>query len=439
MRTSGVIVILGLVFMGMTSSSVHGDVADSHWPTWRGPNSDGVAVQGNPPVTWSETENVKWKVALAGSGDSTPVIWGDRIFVTTAVALGDEPPPPERRTRGHATPKPAVPYKFNLICLNRLTGEVIWERTVREEVPHEGHHPSSSLASYSAITDGEHVWVSFGSRGLHCYDLDGNHVWSTDLIVLRTRNSFGEGSSPALAGDAIVVVADHEGDSKIFAFNKNTGKLLWETDRDEHTSWATPLPVQVGDTLQVITSATSLIRSYDVKTGELIWQCSGQTLNAIPSPVVGFGNVYCTSGYRGAALQAIKLGRTGDLSGSDAIAWEVNKDTPYVSSPLLYDDRIYVTRGLGGDISCYQASTGKPLFERQKLEGIRQIYSSPVGAGGRVYIAGRHGTTKVIEHADSFNILATNVLDDGFDASPVVIGDEIYLKGETHLYCISEQ
>ena len=434
--------ILAVLLGGMAANTVYGDIADSYWPTWRGPNADGVAVQGNPPLTWSETKNIKWKVALPGSGDSTPVVWEDKIFVTTAVALGEEAPassPPQGRRRGHGIRQLTVPYKFSLICLDRQTGKVLWDETVREEVPHEGHHPSSGLASYSAITDGEHVWVSFGSRGLHCYDLDGNHVWSANLIEMRARNSFGEGSSPALAGEAVIVVADHEGDSKIFACNKNTGKLLWETDRDEHTSWATPLPVQVGDTLQVITSATGFIRSYDAMTGELIWQCGGQTLNAIPSPVVGFGNVYCTSGYRGAALQAIKLGRTGDLSGSDAIVWEVNKDTPYVSSPLLYDDRIYVTRGLGGDISCYQASTGKPLFERQKLEGIRQIYSSPVGAGGRVYITGRKGTTKVIKHSNSFEVLATNVLDDGFDASPVVIGDEMYLKGETYLYCIAEQ
>ncbi len=431
MRLCGVMAILGLVCACLLAVPASGDVASTNWPTWRGPNADGVALNGNPPLRWSETENIKWKIALPGSGDSTPVVWGDKMFLTTAVAVG------QASALQNSPPRPGVSYQFNLICLDRHTGKVIWERTVREAVPHEGHHPDSTLASYSPITDGERVWVSFGSRGVHCYDLDGVHIWSADLMKLHTRNGFGEGSSPALAGDAIVVVADHEADSKIFAFHKDTGKLLWKKDRDEPTSWSTPIAVEVDGILQVISSATNRVRSYDAKTGDLIWQCAGQTLNCIPAPVIGFGKVFCASGYRGQALQAIELGHTGDLSGTDAIAWEVNKDTPYVASPLLYDDRIYVTRGLGADISCYRASTGKPLFVRQRLEGIRQIYASPVGAAGRVYIAGRHGTIKVIKHSDTFEVLATNVLDDAFDASPVVIGDDLYLKGEKHLYCIS--
>ena len=400
-----------------------GFAASADWPTWRGPNADGVAPEGHPPTKWGEDKNVKWKVKVEGTGDSTPVIWGDKIFMTTAIP----------QAKGSK-----VPFKFNLLCLDRETGDMLWERTVREEVPHEGHHPSSSLASYSPVTDGEHVWVSFGSRGLHCYDLDGNHQWSAELIKLMTRNAFGEGSSPAIAGDAIIVVADHEGDSKIFSFNKLTGEKNWEKDRDEMTSWATPLPVMVDGKLQIVTSATNLIRSYDAATGDVIWQCEGQTPNAIPSPVAGFGNVYCASGYRGASLQAIKLGHTGDLSGTDAISWEVNKDTPYVASPLLYGDKIYVTRGLGGNISCYDARTGEIIFQREKLEGIRQIYASPVGAGGYVYVTGRKGTFKVLEHGDRFKVVETNQLDDGFDGSPVVIGDELYLKGDTYLYCIAE-
>ena len=248
-----------------------------------------------------------------------------------------------------------------------------------------------------------------------------------------------EAAAVALAGDAIIVLADHEGDSKIFAFNKDTGKLLWENDRDEMSAWTTPMPVTIDGAMQVITSATNLIRSYDVKTGELIWQCSGQTLNAIPSPVIGFGNVYCASGYRGASLQAIKLGSKGDVSDSDAISWQVNKDTPYVASPLLYEDRIYVTRGLGGWVSCYDAKSGRPIFEREKLEGVRQIYASPIGAGGRVYIAARGGLTTVISQTGGFKVLAKNTLDDGFDASPVVIGDELYLKGLKNLNCNAER
>ena len=443
MRIWAISVILGVFSGGLSAVGAFAESPDDYWPAWRGPQLNGVAPTGDPPVTWSETENIKWKVKLPGKGSSTPVVWGNKMFIQTAVSTAEETAAPEQpRPRRRGPPRgitPKAPYKFNLVCLDRGTGEVLWERTVREEIPHEGHHPTGSFASYSPVTDGEHVWASFGSRGLYCFDLDGNQKWSTELIQMRKKMTFGEGSSPALAGDAIIVVMDHEGDSKIAAFNKDTGDLVWETDRQEGTSWATPLPVRVGGSLQVITCATSMIRSYDAKTGDLIWQRGGLTANVIPSPVVGFGNVYCTSGFRGYALMAIELGHTGDLADSDAVVWEVDRATPYVASPLLYGDKIYVTDHLRPVLSCYEAETGRPVFEDRKLIGLKQIYASPVGAGGRIYIAGREGTTIVLNHSNSFEVLATNVLDEGFDASPVVIGDELYLKGGNHLYCIAHQ
>ena len=436
-------IILGALIAGLAGLGALAESPDDNWPNWRGPNADGVAVKGSPPVTWSESENIKWKVPLPGKGSSTPVVWGNKIFIETAVPTGEEPPAAARsapRRRGPpSTPAPKAPLEFRLICLDRETGEILWERTAVETIPHEGHHPTGTFASYSPITDGEHVWVSFGSRGLHCYDMDGNHKWSTELIQMRKKLTFGEGSSPTLAGDAIIVVMDHEGQSKIAAFDKDTGDPLWETAREEGTSWASPLPVEVDGKIQVITNATSLIRSYDAKTGDLIWQCRGLTPNAIPTPVVGFGNVYCTSGFRGYALMAIELGHTGDLTDTDAIVWEVDRGTPYVASPLLYDGKIYVVDSLRPILSCYDAVTGATIFEDQKLDGLKQIYASPVGAGGRIYIADRAGSTMVLKQSDTFEILARNTLDEGFDASPVVIGDELYLKGSDHLYCIAHQ
>ncbi len=412
-----------------------------NWPAWRGPELNGAAPAGDPPVTWSETENIKWKVPLPGKGSSTPVIWGNKIFIETAVPLGEEPPaaaePAQGRRGMHSRPAPTAPLAFKLICLDRETGKILWDKTAIEAVPHEGHHPTGTFASNSPVTDGELVWASFGSRGLHCYDVEGNHKWSKELVQMRKRMTFGEGSSPALVGDAIVVVMDHEGDSKIVAFDKDTGDVLWEKARQEGTAWATPFPVEVDGKLQVITCASSLIRSYDAKTGDLIWQLGGLTANVIPSPVTGFGNVYCTSGFRGSAFMAIELGHTGDLADSDAIVWRLDRATPYVASPLLYADKIYIIDYLKPVVSCYEAETGKPVFEDQKLDGLRQIYASPVGAGGRIYIAGREGATIVLDDSDSFKVLATNVLDEGFDASPVVVGDELYLRGGSHLYCIA--
>jgi len=443
MRRRETTIILSVLLVGLTALGAHADSIDENWPTWRGPRANGVALKGDPPVNWSESQNIKWKVKLPGMGSSTPVIWEDKIFIQTAELTAEEPQIPDQprtQRRGPpSTPTPTVPYKFNIVCLDRQTGKLLWERTAREAIPHEGHHLSGTFASYSPITDGEYVWASFGSRGLHCYDVDGNHKWSVDLIKMRKRLRFGEGSSPVLAGNAIIVVMDHEDDSKIFAFNKNNGDLIWEKDRDEGTSWATPLVVTVDDALQVITSASSLIRSYDVRTGDLIWQCGRLTSNVIPSPVVGFGNVYCMSGHRGYALLAIELGHTGDLTGSDAIVWEIDKGTPYVASSLLYGERLYVLKGRNAVLSCYEAQTGKPVFEGQELDGMETVYASLVGAAGRIYIADRNGTTTVIKQSDVFEVLATNTLDDGFDASPVVKGDELYLKGNTHLYCIAKQ
>jgi outer membrane protein assembly factor BamB len=493
---------------------VSGSAAAGNWPTWRGPNGDGIA-EGNPPVSWSETENVKWKVKLPGKGHSTPVVWGDQMFFLTAVPTKEEPQaqqqaqesgregrgnreggggrPPgvpenyenmseeerqafwnklrqerasrreqdnrnggaaqaqqgdreqrgERRRRGgrgggSRGSKPTVPYKFKVVCLDRTTGGVVWEKTAKEAVPHEGAHRTGTQSSYSPITDGKLLWASFGSRGLHCYDLDGNHKWSRDLIQMQIRNSFGEGSSPALVDDAIVVVADHEGQSKIFAFNKDSGEPLWVTDRNEPTTWATPFPVKVGDAMQVVVPSSEWSRCYDVASGEELWRVTGLTSNVIATPVAGFGNVYVMSGHRGYALQAIELGHSGDLTGSEAIKWKLDKNTPYIASPLLYDDKLYLLEGRSAVLSCYDAESGKPVYEAKELSGMGTVYASPVGAQGRLYISDREGNTAVVKHGDTYELVAQNKLDDVIDASPVVIGETMYMKGNTHLYCIAE-
>ncbi|MCH7557097.1 MAG: PQQ-like beta-propeller repeat protein [Planctomycetes bacterium] len=426
---------------------VYGDSGGDYWPMWRGPDATGAARKGNPPLTWSETENIKWKVKLPGQGTSSPVIWGDKIFFLTAIETDKKGSPTAQsaaqgrggRRAFHGGRPPTNVYKFDIVCLDRKTGRLLWQKTAREELPHEGHHRNyGGFASYSPVTDGKYVWASFGSRGVHCYDVDGNHKWSRDLGKMTIKVMFGEGSSLALAGGAVIVVIDHEGDSFIYALNKETGETIWEKGRDESTSWATPIAVEVKGKTQIIISATKFIRAYDLETGELLWQCSGQTGNVIPSPVVGFGKVFCTSGFRGSALQAIELGRTGDLTGSDAVSWEVKEGTPYVPSPLLYGDKIYVCSSNRAIISCYQAETGKANFVKQRLEGMGEIFASPVGAADRVYFVGRNGKTQVIKLSEKLQVLATNTLDDKFDCSPAIVGDELFLKGKEYLYCIAE-
>jgi outer membrane protein assembly factor BamB len=334
--------------------------------------------------------------------------------------------------------KPTDPYQFVLLSLDRQTGKTLWQKVVREEVPHEGvRENDGTFASPSPVTDGKHIFADFGSRGIYCLDLQGNLVWSRDLGRMRIKNEFGEGSSPALSGNALILNWDNEDGSFIAALDKKTGDVLWKTPRDEKTSWATPLVVENGGRAEVITCASGKIRSYDPASGKLLWECAGLTANVIPTPVAANGLVYCASGFRGNALLAIQLGRDGDLTGTDAIVWKLQKSTPYVPSPLLYGGKLYFLASNNGIYSVVDAKTGQIVVEAERLEALKGVYSSPVGAGGHVYIAGRNGAVAVLNASAKVEVLAVNQLDEKFDASPAISGNELFLRGKDHLYCIA--
>lgn len=436
---------LCLMIVGLPPLQAAGaDSGTANWPAWRGPLATGVAPQGDPPITWSETQNVKWKVAIPGTGKGTPIIWDDLVFVQTAIPAGkkaapaSEAPAASRPGGAPRAEQPTESYQFVLLCLNRRTGQTIWQKTLREQVPHEGHHPADgSFASASPVTDGQRVIAYFGSRGLYCLDFQGTLKWSKDLGRMRIKMAFGEGSSPALHDGKLVVNWDHEGPSFIAAFDADSGRELWRQPRDEATSWATPLIVSHDGQTEVITSATRKIRSYDLGTGKLLWECGGMTQNVIPTPVAGEGLVFAISGFRGSALLAIRLGRTGDLTGTEAIVWQHHKSTPYVPSPLLYGNRLYFLANNNGLLSCFDAKTGKALIDAERLEALPGVYASPVGARDRVYLLGRNGAVLVLKAADQLEILATNRLDDKFDASPAIAGRELYLRGMQNLYCLA--
>lgn len=415
---------------------------EKYWPQWRGPAANGVARHANPPLEWSETKNIRWKIAIPGKGLSSPIVWGDHVFITTAIPTEQEAAPaaPEAEGGRRRGISPTSKNKFVLMAINRRDGKTVWQRTATEQVPHEGTHLDGSWASNSPITDGEHIIAFFGSRGLFCYDMQGKLIWQKDLGDMATRNSFGEGSSPALHGNTLVVNWDHEQQSFIVALDKRTGKELWRVDRDEPSSWSTPLVVTHEGKPQVIVNATNRVRSYDLANGKLLWECSGMTLNVIPSPVVDDGIVYVTSGFRGSALLAIKLaGATGDLNNTASVVWKYEQDTPYVPSPLLYDNKLYVLKVNSGILTCFNAKTGEPFYSRQRLEEVPNVYASPVGAAGRVYLTSRDGMTLVIKNAESFEVLASNKLDDDVDASLAIVDDEIFLRGRKFLYCIAEK
>ena len=420
-----------------------GDQPATSWPQWRGPLATGVAPGADPPTAWSETRNVRWKVPIPGHGSASPIAWDDRVFVLTAAPVGEGTPTRDgfftrlRRRFTGAVGAGSV-LRFAILAIDRDDGRVVWERTAVTEQPHEGRHGTGSWSAPSAVTDGEVVCAFFGSRGLYCYDMNGTLLWDRDFGDMTIRLGFGEGASPALYGDVIIVVWDHQGQSFIAALDKTTGAERWRTDREEETSWTTPLVVEHAGGAQVVTSATDRVRSYDVETGRLVWEGEGVTLNAIPTPVAADGVVYLMSGYRGNQLYAVDLDRArGDITGGDAVRWSLDRDTPYVPSPVLHDGILYFTKSNAGVLSAYDAESGRRLYGPERLPGIRDLYASPVAAGGRLYITSRDGATLVIEAGAEFRVLATNTLDDGFDASPAVVDGEIYLRGQRHLYCIA--
>lgn len=456
--TSLIVSLAALLLIQLVHAADAASDAQQFWPQWRGPLATGVAPKADPPLEWSETKNVKWKVKTPGFGTSTPIIWGDRVFVLTAVPGGkkdevksSEPPaaapespnPGEGRRRPGGgfggSEKPTEVYQFTVLCLDRTTGKTLWQKVAREEVPHEGHHKDHGFASASPVTDGKHLFAYFGSRGLYCFDLEGNLKWEKDFGDMQTKNSFGEGSSPALLGNTVIVVWDHDGDDFIVALDKSTGKELWRTPRNDDTGWSTPLVIANGGKPQVVVNATRKVRSYDLATGKQLWECAGQTVNAIPSPVADADTVYVTSGFRGSALFAFRLDRAGDLAGTDAIRWSHNGNTPYVPSPLLIDGLLYFVANNDGKLSCFDAKTGKANYEGERLEGIFGIYASPVAAKDRVYVLGREGTCLVVKKGPKLEILTTNKLDDKTDASPALAGNELFIRGQQSLYCISEK
>ena len=412
--------------------------SDKYWGQWRGPHATGVSKTADPPTEWSETKNVRWKVEIPGRGSASPVVWGDKVFVLSAVPVGVDLAA-SHQPRGGV--RPAVPHKFIVMAIDRKTGKVVWERTAREHLPHEGAHQQfGTYASSSAFTDGERVYAFFDSFGLYAYDMNGKLLWEKDLGDKKMRNEFGEGQTPVLHGNTIVVQWDHQGPSFITALDKTTGKELWRTDRQEIDSWGTPLVVEHGGKAQVIASAMNKVTSYDLATGQVVWQGPGLTMNPIPSTVYENGMVYAVSGFRGNKLHAIQLDEAkGDLTTTTAIKWSLSADTPYVPSPLLYDGVIYLLKSNSGILSAFDAKTGKPHYQLQRLEGVPNVFASPVAAKGRIYIPGQQGATIVLKAGPAYEVLATNTLDDGFDASPALVDGEIYLRGAKFLYSIGRQ
>jgi outer membrane protein assembly factor BamB len=432
-----------------------------NWAHWRGPTGNGVGMNTHPPIRWSSTENVKWKVAIPGRGSGSPVIWENRVFAVTAAPTENDGGQPStaagatrrrpslggggpRRFQGRGRPfggggSQLRELAFIVLCFDRLTGEELWRRTATVATPHQAMHSTNSYASASPCTDGKHVYAHFGSRGLYCYTIDGELVWKRDDFgKMDTRNSFGEGSSPTLEGDKILVPWDHEGPSYLYALDKSNGKTIWKTPRDEPTCWATPLVVEYQGAKQVVMNGQTCARAYDLETGKELWRCGGQAERPVASAVSDDGMVFIGSGFRGSFLGAFRLDGRGDIENTRHVVWTLGRDTPDIASPLLSGSRLYFHKAKTGMLSCVDAATGKPHYMATRVPGLTTTYASPMAAGGHVYVTGRSGTTVVIKDADEFEIVASNSVGETVDATPAPVDNELFIRGENHLFCIAE-
>lgn len=419
--------------------------AERNWGQWRGPLASGYAPHADPPIEWSETKNVRWKVPIPGHGSASPIVWGDRVYIQTAIDT--ERPAPDaadepdeggggRRMTG---PRPRTIYQFVLLALDRKTGAEVWRTTLTGQRPLAGLHADATQASSSPVTDGERIYAYFGSFGLYCVDLDGKKIWEKDLGDMRTRNDFGEGSSPALHGDTLVVQWDHEGEDFMVALDKRDGRELWRAPRDEITTWATPVILEADGKPQVVASATKRVRAYDLASGALLWECGGMTQNVIPSPIGDEHLLYAVSGFRGAAIRAIRYrDAQGDVTDSPVVAWSYGENTPYVPSALLANDMLYFLDNNRAILTCLDARTGEKRYGPERLEGLNNIYSSLTGARDRIYVVARDGKMLTLKTGSKLETLASSALDDHFDASPALVDKEIFLRGAKSLYCIAE-
>jgi outer membrane protein assembly factor BamB len=398
--------------------------ADDDWTNYRGPNRDGVA-RGDVPLEFGGTKNLAWKTRIPGRGHSSPIVWGNKIFLTTAIATG---------AADEYAPNPKKEHRLVVMCLDRITGKVLWERNVKTVTPPDGYQvPYGSYASNIPTTDGKRLYIFWESRGMVVYDLDGKLEWQKDFPQMRKRGEFGEGTPTVVDGDTIYLKFDQEENSYMVALDKNTGKELWRTERAEPSSWSPPLIVTHNGKKQVITTGTK-VRSQDPATGKLIWEAAGLGLNAIPAPVAANGVVYAMTGFRNPNLLAIKMDREGDLTGTDAILWTNNRGNSYTPAPVLHNDILYFISDTAM-VSAFKASTGTALYQQQRLPAAYSMKASPIAVNGKLYFMTEQGDVVVTKMGEKFEVLATNkVSDEMFIATPAVAGNTLYVRGSNTLY-----
>ncbi len=423
-----------------------------NWPSFRGTNAAGTADGKPTAVKWNAPagENVAWKTPVDGVAVSSPIVWGNRVFVSTAVGSD---PKQGIRTGQYGDVEPVADtskHVWRLIALDKATGKVVWDKVAYEGVPKTKRHPKSSQASATPVTDGRHVIVSFGSEGLYSYDFDGKLLWKKDLGVLNPGWFFdpdyewGIGSSPIIYKNMVIVQADIQRGSFIAAFDTATGKEIWRTQRDEIPSWSTPTILEANGKAELITQATNFTRGYDPDTGKELWKYSGNSEIAIPTPIVGPGLVVITNGYQKQPIVAVKPGATGDITlkgeetKSASIAWSTKRGGPYIPTPVIYGDQLYVLQN-NGVLVAYKVATGERIYQ-ERLGGTGGSFSaSLVAADGKVYASSEDGDVFVIKAGPAYELLAKNPVGEVLMATPAISDGLIIFRGQKNIVAIKAQ
>ena len=435
-RTLPIAIMLATV--GMHASLPADELGN--WPRWRGPIGTGVAPQAKPPLEWSATENVRWKTVLPGRGHSTPIVWGERVFVTTAIPVGEKLPPKMSGRPGEHDNLPIdSKFQFAVLAIDRGTGQVLWQQVVREAIPLEAGHYTGSLASASPVTDGERLYAHFGSHGLYCLDFDGKLLWQADFGRMHSKHGHGEGASPCLSGNSVIINWDHEEGSFLVCLDKTTGRESWRRARQEDTSWSSPIAIELNGQVQIIVCGTNRVRGYDLATGDVIWECGGMSSNIVATPVFGDGVLYVGSSYEKRVLMAIDVrGATGDISDSNRVLWSRVRGTPYVPSMLLVDGSLYFLTHYQNIVTRVDGPSGRDAPGAMRLGALGNIYASPTAANGYVFVTDLAGTTAVITNEEIPRPVAVNRLDEAVNASLALVDEEIFIRGTQHLYCIAQ-
>jgi outer membrane protein assembly factor BamB len=425
-----------------------GLAAEANWPQFRGPGARGISPSTNLPDQWSSTNNVAWKAEIPGRGWSSPIVWGDRVFVTTAVNSGTSEPPKKGLYLGGERPNaPRPEHEWKVLCLDLSTGKVRWEHVVHRGEPPGPIHIKNSYASETPVTDGEQVYALVGNVGAFCLDYTGKEVWSKPLDPHKMRAGWGTAASPVLHGDWLYVVSDNDEHSYLLALDKRTGKEIWRIDRDEGSNWSTPYVWENTQRTEIVTAGTGKVRAYDLD-GKLLWWFKGMSSITIATPYADQGLLYVTSGFivdKTRPIYALRPGGSGDVSlqpgqtNNSAIAWCQPQAAPYNPSTLLYDGRLYVLYDFGL-MSAFNARTGELLYDRQKLPQGLHFTASPWAANGRIYCLNEDGLAFVIRAGDRFELLHTNRLapDDMCLATPAMAGDRLLIRSSGRLYCIKQ-